>query len=134
MPPSPPPEHWLSEPKSCTYRRSSSLPPETLRRDNRSPRSLSPLIKSMTIRSPTPYDDPCKVVIEELSPDAIIPDSVTIYRDPEVEVPGEETGPTEEDLRERFTEIDLDRMRDDTTNSSEGSEKTVGKGVAKGRT
>ena len=56
------------------------------------------------------------VSIEELSPEAIIPDSMTVYRDPEVEIPEEgvpEGGSSPDmELGRKFTEIDLDRMSD----------------------
>jgi len=52
------------------------------------------------------------VSIEELSPEAIIPDSIPIYRDPEVEIP-EESDSADTELGRKFTEIDLDRMTDD---------------------
>jgi hypothetical protein len=91
----------------------------------------------MTIRSPPPEElreDTFEV--EELSPDAIIPDSVTMYMDPvvdEVADGGDYRGPTqEEELNEKFTEIDLDRMRDDTAcEESEENEKKSGKSARK---
>lgn len=54
------------------------------------------------------------VEIEELSPEAIIPDSVTILRDPEVEIPDDEYTNNESDLEKQFGGIKLDRMRDDS--------------------
>jgi hypothetical protein len=54
------------------------------------------------------------VEIEELSPEAIIPDSVTILRDPEVEIPEDGDANSELDLEKRFGGIKLDRMRDDS--------------------
>jgi hypothetical protein len=53
------------------------------------------------------------VEIEELSPEAIVPDSVTVLRDPEVEIPDDE-GSNESELEKRFWGIKLDRMRDDS--------------------
>ena len=51
--------------------------------------------------------------MEELSPEAIIPDSVNILRDPEVEVPEDDQGQSE-DLEEQITAIKLDRMHDES--------------------
>jgi len=69
------------------------------------------------------------VAIEELSPEAIIPDSVTIYRDPEVELPDERDS-TDAELGRKFTEIDLDRMSDDKV-SEDGDGKGSGERVIK---
>jgi hypothetical protein len=118
MPPSPPPDH--TQPR-VTFRRSSSLPPATFRGEP--PASLdSPVIRRMAIN--TPGNDSAKhgLEIEELSPEAMIPDSVVIYRDPEIEIP-EKDDTTETDLQKKFTEIDLDRMRDDS--HDETNETTV---------
>ena len=56
------------------------------------------------------------ISIEELSPEAIIPDSVTVYRNPEIEIPeeGVRQGRSSPDMElgRKFTEIDLDRMSD----------------------
>jgi hypothetical protein len=65
------------------------------------------------------------VAIEELSPEAIIPDSVTVYRDPEVEIPEEEFE-SEMELGRKLTEIDLDRMSDDKTPEREVKGKSQG--------
>src|SRR5262245_2453437 len=118
MPPSPPPDH--THPR-VSFRRSSSLPPTTFRGE--SPASPDPpVINRMTINTQGNDSSRHSLVIEELSPEAIIPDSVVIHRDPEIEIP-EKGDATETDLQKKFTEIDLDRMRDDT--HSETNDKTV---------
>ena len=113
MPPSPPPESTQSTPpyrgSSPSFRRATSLPPESTRVQRPSP--TFSLFRHR--RQELPDDDgPVEkaVEIEELSPEAIIPDSVTIMRDPVVEVPEDET--TEAELEKRFTNIKLDRMHD----------------------
>lgn len=60
------------------------------------------------------------VEIEELSPEAIIPDSVLVLRDPEVEIPDEEGSNHEAELEKRFGGIKLDRMRDDSGSEDSG--------------
>jgi hypothetical protein len=55
-------------------------------------------------------DTKSTVEIEELSPDAIIPDSVTVMRDPEIEVPRDDNV-VADSLEDRLTGIDLDGAR-----------------------
>ena len=88
-----------------------------------------PKIKPSSIELPKTPDTKDMVAIEELSPEAIIPDSVTIYRDPEVELPDERDS-TDAELGRKFTEIDLDRMSDDKV-SEDGDGKGSGERVIK---
>jgi hypothetical protein len=113
MPPSPQPDYSQSKPST---RRATSLPPVITRR------SSTPISLFKQIRL---TDDEIKeggIEIEELSPEAIIPDSVTVMRDPEIEVPDDEEGPTEAELENKFTEIKLDRMHDGSHNEEEKEE------------
>jgi hypothetical protein len=70
---------------------------------------------------PDEYLSDC-IQIEELSPDAIIPDSVNVMHDPEVEMPpdGSDKSPVEEELEKSFTNIKLEKMHD--WSLSEGSD------------
>lgn len=123
--PSPPAEQIQSSAKA-RVRRASSLPPE------KTNLRISPPASPKTIRSAAVPGSPVAtyaaaetakkgmVEIEELSPEAIIPDSVSILRDPEIEIPDDE-GSTESELEKRFWGIKLDRMRDD--GDSEDSDK-----------
>ena len=61
------------------------------------------------------------VSVEELSPEAIIPDSIPIMRDPEIEVP-EDDDPTEAELETKPTTIELDRMRDGSESGDQKEE------------
>jgi hypothetical protein len=73
------------------------------------------------------------VEIEELSPEAIIPDSLPILRDPQIEIPEDEYSESEAELEKKFTAFKLDRMTDGT--ESEGSVKSARdlRGEGKGR-
>ena|SRR2546421_11318298 len=117
--PSPPAEQTQA-PKPL-LRRASSLPPEKTK-PRLSPPATSPKAAFTAIPgSPVSAVKKEMVEIEELSPEAIIPDSVAILRDPEVEIPDDEDANNESDLEKRFGGIKLDRMRDDS--GSEDSDK-----------
>ena len=92
------------------------MPPEKTKARTSPPPAASPKTRSaVDSGSPVAPTQPVKegmVEIEELSPEAIIPDSVTVLRDPEIEIPDDE-GSTESELEKRFGGIKLDRMRDD---------------------
>jgi len=111
MPPSP--QADSSSPKP-SLRRASSLPPETSTYKERSPSPITRL-KKMRITVPETKDEVKEdtLEMEELSPEAIIPDSVNILRDPEVEVPEDDQRQPEE-LEEQITAIKLDRMHDES--------------------
>jgi hypothetical protein len=47
---------------------------------------------------------------------------MTVMRDPEIEVPDDEEGPTEVKLENKFTAIKLDRMRDGSHSEAEKEE------------
>src|SRR5436190_2385822 len=84
MPPSPQPDYTSTKP---SLRRANSLPPEIIRARSSTPISL---LKQMRLTAPDDNDEEQEeegISIEELSPEAIIPDSVPVMRDPEVEVP-----------------------------------------------
>jgi hypothetical protein len=109
MPPSPQPDF---EPCKLSFRRATSLPPETSRIQGCS--TPIPVIKKMR-HLKIPDDNQVQgetVKIEELSPEAIIPDSLTILRDPEVEVPDDDDL-SEVELDDKFTAIKLDGMHDE---------------------
>src|SRR5277367_2291367 len=101
MPPSPQPDF---SPHKPSLRRATSLPPE----QSRFSRPSTPIITlfklpdSQDAPSPSPPQSP---EIEELSPEAIVPDEVPVLRDPEIEVPDDEEGSAEAELEEKFTNI-----------------------------
>ena len=108
MPPSPQPEYTSTKP---SFRRATSLPPEITRARSSTPVSL---LKQMRLSVPDDNDNEQKeegVSVEELSPEAIIPDSLPVLRDPEIEVP-EEDDYTEAELETKLTAIELDAMDD----------------------
>ena len=108
MPPSPQPDFGTSTKPSL--RRATSLPPEQSRFSGPST-PVIPYLKLPDSEDLQPDDDD-SVEIEELSPEAIIPDEIPVLRDPEIEVPDEE-GTAEAELEEKFTTIlNLDRMHD----------------------
>lgn len=123
MPPSPQPDFGQNKP--C-LRRASSQPPESIRRS----KSPVPLIKQVRLGVSTVQDDALE--IEELSPEAIIPDSVNVMRDPEVEVP-DDGEVTEEDLEKQFTTFQLDRMDDGSESEETGAKQSPSGGLAKSR-
>ena len=102
MPPSPQPE---SPEPDVPPRRASSLPPETTRK-KRSP-TLTSAFKKMRIEAGDSNINEGTVEIEELSPEAIIPDSINIMRDPEV-VLQEDEAEADGSLDDKFTDIDLE--------------------------
>ena len=114
MPPSPQPESPAFRP---SLRRSSSLPPEILKPSRISPPPSPPEQKRVQEPGSQFLED--WVEVEELSPEAIIPDSVTVIKDPEVEMPEDEELDAEQELERTFTNIKLDRMHD--WSLSEGS-------------
>ena len=61
------------------------------------------------------------ISVEELSPDAIIPDSLPVLRDPEIEIP-EDDDPTEIELEEKLTTIEVDMMHDESESGDQGEE------------
>jgi hypothetical protein len=114
MPPSPQPDFIQ---RRSSFRRASSLPPETVRADP--PLTSIPLQEQASLSIPNDQDTQEDTIkIEELSPEAIIPDSVTILRDPEVEIPDDED-PSELDLERKLTAIKLDRMDDVSDNKDQ---------------
>ena len=121
MPPSPQPDYSNTKPLS---RRATSLPPDT-GRIQRSPTPIS-IIRQKQFEATKKADtDEEGVEIEELSPEAIIPDSVTIMRDPEVEVPDDGGDSTEVELEKKITAIKLERMHDDSGSEESGKEVTI---------
>jgi hypothetical protein len=93
-----------------TFRRAASLPPETSRFQH-SPPPIS-VFKQGRLQGPDENEvKEGQVAVEELSPNAIIPDSVTVMRDPVVELPDDGES-FEGDLEKKFTAIKLDVMRD----------------------
>lgn len=114
MPPSPQPDFTQ---RRSSLRRSTSLPPEAIRTEH--PLTSIPLKKQTSLAIPSDQNaQEDTIEIEELSPDAIIPDSVIILRDPEVEIPGDEDL-SELDLEKKFTSIQLDRMDDVSENKEQ---------------
>jgi hypothetical protein len=112
MPPSPQPD--FSPALKPSLRRATSLPPEqSIRFSRPSTPTLLKLPDSEDPPSPQPQQSP---EIEELSPEAIVPDEVPVLRDPEIEVPDDEeegTVTAEAELEEKFSKIlQLDRMHD----------------------
>ena len=97
MPPSPQADHGVE--KLTPVRRASSLPPENIRLTSRPSTPISVINQLRRLRIPDnddamdrEEDEEGTVEIEELSPDAIIPDSVLVMRDPEIETPPEGEG------------------------------------------
>ena len=129
MPPSPQPD---SNPPKPSLRRASSLPPEASYIE----RSPSPVtrLKRMRITVPEPEDEAQEDTLdmEELSPEAIIPDSVNILRDPEVELPDDDER-EQEDSEEEITAMKLDRTHDESysESSSHGSPDSRARTTAK---
>ena len=108
MPPSPQPDYTSTK---SSLRRASSLPPEIIRARSSTPISL---LRQMSLNVTNDNDNEQEeegVSVEELSPDAIIPDSLPILRDPEIEIPEDYDSP-EQELETELTVIDLDRMHD----------------------
>src|SRR5947207_5946452 len=108
MPPSPQPDYTSTKP---SLRRATSLPPEIMRARSSTPISL---LKQMRLTAPDDNDkeqDEEGISVEELSPEAIIPDSIPVMRDPEIEIPKEDDS-KEVDLETKLTAIKLDRMCD----------------------
>jgi hypothetical protein len=102
MPPSPPAEQTVDKP--APLRRASSLPAETIRPTSRPPTPISVIRRLRRLRIPDDDamdhrdNDEGTVEIEELSPEAIIPDSLLIMRDPEIETPREDDEEEETDV------------------------------------
>jgi len=112
MPPSPQTDYSQSKP---SIKRATSLPPEITRQRSSTPISL---FKRIRLTDDDIKDD--TIEIEELSQEAIIPDSMTVMRDPEIEVPDDDDDPTELQFENKFTAIKSDRMHDGS--QSEGEE------------
>ena len=120
MPPSPQPD--FSPSLKPSLRRATSLPPEQSIRFSRP--STPTLLKLPD--SEDPLSPPKSPEIEELSPEAIVPDEIPVLRDPEIEVPDDEDegrGTAEAELEEKFSKIlQLDRMHDGSEDGDCGEE------------
>jgi hypothetical protein len=112
MPPSPKADHGVE--RLPSLRRASSLPPENIHLSSRPSTPVSVIKQLRRLRIPDPDDvmdsqdrreeDGAAVEIEELSPEAIIPDSLPIMRDPEIETPQDDD---EDDTEREEGEMDV---------------------------
>jgi|SRR5277367_3991053 len=123
MPPSPQPD--FSPALKPSLRRATSLPPEQSSRFSRpsTPTTTIPFFK-LPDSEDAPSPDSQSPEIEELSPEAIVPDEVPVLRDPEIEVPDDDDGTiAEAELEEKFSKIlKLDRMHDGSEDGDCGEE------------
>jgi hypothetical protein len=116
--PSPPADRPDRTDDETIPRRATSLPPESTRKKRSS--TLTSVIKKMRIASLEDNPEGGTVEIEELSPDAIIPDSITIMRDPEVEIQDDNTAEAGKSWEDG---IQMDGVDDDGMNEmSDGNE------------
>jgi hypothetical protein len=119
MPPSPPPDRPERE---SPPRRAASLPPELIRRKRSS--TLTSVFKKMRIEAQESGVEAGTVDIEELSPEAIIPDSMTIMRDPEIEIHDDDEARRDRSVEDKSTGIDVDGIDgvDGEDTSADGEE------------
>jgi hypothetical protein len=108
--PSPPADRPDRIDEETVPRRATSLPPETTRKKR--PSTLTSVIKNMRIVSLDDNPEAGTVEVEELSPEAIIPDSITIMRDPEVEIQDDNVVEAEESWEDgiQMDGVDADGM------------------------
>jgi len=110
MPPSPQADQGIE--KLPSARRASSLPPENIRPNSRPSIPISVIKQLRRLRIPdnddamdgqeNQEDGEGAIEIEELSPDAIVPDHIQVMRDPEIETPREDEG---DDSGQRETDV-----------------------------
>jgi len=128
MPPSPKADHGIE--KLPSVRRASSLPPENIRLSSRPSTPISVIKQLRRLRIPdnddamdrheNQEDGEGAVEIEELSPDAIVPDHIQVMRDPEIETPREDEGDDSERQETDVTSTNAGDGMSGATGSDEG--------------